>query len=449
MDGPLDQPPGTFGFAYLFDRFPSSTRNFLQREVRAVQRLGLNPLLISIREPDDPLDVVPPELAAAIYDLPPEEELWETWHRWIYDGLPPERLRQELRYEEQPEKRRLYEALHLGPRLRELGIRHVHAHFGGLAARTAYWIDRLFGISFSFTGHANDIFCETDSSITRAELVRAASFVVTEAIFSQRWLQQRHPAAARKIHRVYNGIDLEEYRPVNPADAPREIVTVGRLIEKKGFPVLIEACGILARAGEEFHCTIIGSGPLEETLRGLIAEHRLEGRVTLAGHQQEPAVRAALDRARLFALACVTEADGGMDNLPTVIVEAMATGLPVVSTPIAGVPEMVTNHGTGMIVPERDPAALAEAMRRLLAEPELARTLGLAGRKEAEKTFDARVSARQLGGLLVKYGGAILPTPSARREGDWWWREWQQHASPHRWQRAAELRWRQLRKRSL
>ena len=158
---------------------------------------------------------------------------------------------------------RLYQAAWLGPRLQALGVRHVHAHFAGLAARTAYWIERFFGIGFSFTAHANDIFAPKPFEISLGKLIGAARAVVTVSDFGVRFLQEKYPADAAKVRRVYNGIDLERFHRADFSASPPTIISIGRLIEKKGFQDLIDACRLLRERGLEFRCEIIGEGPLE------------------------------------------------------------------------------------------------------------------------------------------------------------------------------------------
>ena len=150
----------------------------------------------------------------------------------------------------------------LGPELKKRKIKHVHAHFGGLAARTAWWLRRLYGISYSYTGHANDIFCATDCPVSNEHLARDARLIITETDFARRWMEERYPFVRGKVFRVFNGIDPTGFFPrVASGDAPL-IVSVGRYVEKKGFDVLIEACAKLRDRGLPFRCEIAGGGPL-------------------------------------------------------------------------------------------------------------------------------------------------------------------------------------------
>ncbi len=221
------------------------------------------------------------------------------------------------------------------------------------------------------------------------------------------WARNIH-GNAEKIHRIYNGIDLARFPRAAFTDGPALIVSIGRLIEKKGFRDLIEACRILRERGVEFRCEVIGEGPLEGSLRDQITAAGLIKMVTLTGPLPQTVVAGRLARSALFALPCVTEVGGGMDNLPTVVMEAMAAGLPVVSTPLGGVPEMVLDGITGLLVPEHQPAALADALERIVANPRLARSLGEAGRQRAAELFAIDKSAEALRALFQQAGAFPL-----------------------------------------
>jgi glycosyltransferase involved in cell wall biosynthesis len=302
---------------------------------------------------------------------------------------------------------RLYQAIYVGTRLQQAGLRHIHAHFAGMAARTAYWISEFFAIPYSFTAHANDIFAPRDFTVSLSKLMDHAAATVTVSDYAARDLRARFPDAAAKVHRVYNGVDLSRFHPPDPGTGIPAIISIGRLIEKKGFADLISACALLtASRRRSFTCEIVGEGPLEETLRAQITGAGLEGRVRLAGPQTQTQVALRLANATIFALLCTREVDGGMDNLPTVIMEAMAAGLPVISTPLAGVPEMVEPDVNGELVPERDPAAICAALERLISDPVRARRLGDRGRQIAREKFSIETSARELQRLFESIAGS-------------------------------------------
>lgn len=388
--------------AYLFERFPSFTQTFCYREISALDRAGITPAIFSIRtpagEPPQPWDQ---RLVERVHYLPEEKALVEEIGRARGQGKLPAIAVEEIdRWGRANDFLRLYQAAYIGLRLREIGVERVHAHFAGMAARTAFWIRRFFGIPFSFTAHANDFFAPKPFTVGLSELLSAAEAVVAVSDFGAQVLRERFPVQAGKVRRIYNGISLEQFTPSAFDLRPPTIVSVGRLIAKKGFADLIEACRLLKVRGLEFRCRIVGDGPLESALRAQIGSGSLVDCVELMGAQTQAEIAAMLTHANLFVLACATEPDGGMDNLPTVIAEAMAAGLPVVSTRLAGVPEMVSDGETGLLVAERDPVALAGAMERLLADAALARVFGARGREVARARFSVENRARELAGLF-------------------------------------------------
>ncbi len=403
-------------FAYLFERLPSFVQTFCYREAEEMVRQGMSPFIASIRQPSDPPELAEP-LRAPIFYLPEEKPLRAEVDRRREAGELPRAVRRAMsRHRGEADSQRLFEAVWLAPELKRRGIRHVHAHFGGMAARTAWWLRRLFGIRYSFTGHANDIFCENDFPVTNAMLVQAAEFVVTETDFARRWMEQRHPFAKGRVFRVFNGIDLSGFLPrARPGAVPR-LLSVGRYVEKKGFPDLIEACRLLRERGRKFECQIVGGGPLEEELCAQIEAAGLAREVQLPGPRSQREVRELLATADVFVLPCVPEAGGGSDNLPTVIMEAMAAGVPCICTPIAGVPEMITSGADGLLVPPRDPPAVAAAIERLLDSPELAARLGAAGRATAREKFAIEKTTGDLKRLLVRRARVPVPAEALARE---------------------------------
>jgi colanic acid/amylovoran biosynthesis glycosyltransferase len=391
--------------AYLFERFPSFTQTFCYREIAALGRRGAFPALFSVRRPaGEPAQEWEGTIVDRVQYLPDDQQLVRDVDRVLSKRqLPKEVARQIASWGRQTDFLRLYQAAHLGPHLEELGVRHIHAHFAGLAARTAFWIHQFFGIGYSFTGHANDIFAPQPFVISLGKLIGAARAIVTVSDFGVRFLRDKYPDAAAKFHRVYNGIEPDGFPGADFSSGPPLIISVGRLIEKKGFADLIEACRLLKERALEFRCEIIGEGPLEVDLREQIMAAGLTNTVFLAGPQPQPEVRRRLAQSILFALPCVADKGGGMDNLPTVVMEAMAAGLPVVSTAIAGLPEMVRDGETGLLVREHQPAELARALQRLMIDRELARSLGKAGRKVAAELFASDESAQRLLELFRSY----------------------------------------------
>ncbi len=390
---------------YVFERFPSFSQTFCYREVAELDRQGTEVRVFSIRRPTgEPPQDWDEQLVRKVHYLPDEPGLVKEIQQAIRRGeLPAEAVRAIHEWDRESDFLRLFQAAHIGLQLRHAGIDRVHAHFAGMAARTAYWIKQFFGIPYSVTAHANDIFAPREFVVSLPKIFDEAATIVTVSDFAVAQLRSQFPKNAPKIHRVYNGIDARAFDRANFPTAPPLIVSIGRLIEKKGFADLINACAVLKQNGREFRCVIIGEGPLHEALAAQVRDSALANSVQLLGPQTQRQIADWFRAARIFVLACTTEADGGMDNLPTVIMEAMAAGLPVISTSLAGVPEMVQDGATGELVPPRDPTALATAIARLLADPAEAARLGARGRVAAAERFSIEVNVRSLVALIGQH----------------------------------------------
>ena len=390
-------------FAYLFERFPSFGQTFCYREVAELARQGISPPIFSIRNPkDEPPQDWDARIAKRVHYLPEERELLDD----VRQASKNRKLTAEIvavldEWGRRTDFLRLYQAVYVGLRLQEMGIGHVHAHFMGMAARTAFWIHKFFPLTFSFTAHANDIFAPRNFEVGLDKLVDTARVIVTVSDYAKKFLQERFPERANRIRRIYNGLNLAEFGRADFSSAPPLILAVGRLIAKKGFADLIGACGLIAERGKSFQCEIIGEGPLENELRGQIERLNLQNRVVLPGAKPQREVRQRLAAANVFVLPSVIDPEGGMDNLPTVIMEAMATGLPIVSTKIGGIPEMVVENETGFLLRPGDAVALADAIEKVISNLSLAQKLGQAGRECAQEFFSIEKNVRELCALLL------------------------------------------------
>jgi len=390
-------------FAYLFERFPSFGQTFCYREVAELDRQDIAPPIFSIRNPkDEPPQDWDTRIVERVHYLPEEEELLED----VRHAVKKRKLGTEIvgaldEWGRRTDFLRLYQAVYVGLRFREKGIDHVHAHFAGMAARTAFWINKFFPITFSFTAHANDIFSPREFEIGLDKLVDTARAIVTETDYAARFLRERFPHRADRVHRIYNGLDLAEFGAADFSSTPPLIIAVGRLIPKKGFGDLIRACAFLEKRGKSFRCEIVGQGPLENELRAQIDELRLQNNVVLTGAKPQAQLRERLAAANIFVLPSVIDPDGGMDNLPTVIMEAMATRLPVVSTNIGGIPEMVIENETGFLVQPGDAAAMGDAIEKVISDRSWAARLGNSGYDRARTLFSIQKNVRELCALLT------------------------------------------------
>jgi glycosyltransferase involved in cell wall biosynthesis len=389
--------------AYLFERFPSYSQTFSYREVAELDRQGVKIDIYSIRKPrDEPPQNWDKDLIDHVHYLPEEAELTCGIDEALRKKeLPKTVIDLVAEWGRCSDFLRLYQAIYVGSRSQKSGVDCVHAHFAGMAARTAYWINRFFGIPFSFTAHANDIFAPAEFEISLEKLIGTARTVVAVSEYGANFLKERFPQDAAKIHRVYNGLDLAKFKRADFSTPLPTIIAVGRLIGKKGFVDLVQACDSLKKRGRDFRCEIIGEGPLEEELRGRIGELDLTTRIGLVGPRTQREIVERLASAHVFVLPSVIDSDGARDNLPTVIMEAMAAGLPVVSTFVGGIPEMVVHNETGFLVQPGDATSLADAIEQVIVDLALTRKLGARGRDRAEELFSIEKNVRELRAILL------------------------------------------------
>lgn len=305
----------------------------------------------------------------------------------------------------------LLQAIALADRLLDAPeVRHLHAHFAHGTTTVTWLAAEIAGLPFSFTGHARDIYSGdlNPHGLLRRKLL-AARFAVTCTEANRRHLQAIAPGAA--VHLVYHGLGADFERLVGAAPAltgaaPNgrlRVLGVGRLVAKKGFDVLVEACAVLARRGVAFEALIVGQDDKHgDEVRRRIAELGLAGEVSLPGPMGPDELSEEYRRAAVFCLPCrVLEND--RDGIPNVLVEAMATGVPVVTTGVSGIPELVTHEANGLLVPPEDPEALAGALLRLHADRELAGRLARAGSDTVRERFDGDAMGRRLAGLFREH----------------------------------------------
>lgn len=327
-------------------------------------------------------------------------------------------LRSRPRFWSFPKKQNLKEFLRataLADRLyREREVYHLHAHFSH-GVTTVTWLTSLItGLPFSFTAHAKDVYCE---SLNPAGLLSrkmdAAEFVVTCTDANRKHLQA---LSATPVHCIYHGLNADFTRlHREQSSAPQRnghlrILSVGRLVPKKGFDTLIEACAILRRIGVSFETRIIGeSGEHEPALRELITRHGLEEHVFLGGPATQPQLFREYQRATVFCLPCRVLSNGDRDGIPNVLMEAMSCGLPLVTTDVSGIPELVRDGVNGLLVSPDDPTAMAGALRRLERDPVLAGTLGSCAAKTIREDFDGERTSRQLANLFCRTSETIEP----------------------------------------
>ena len=380
---------------YVVKRYPRFSETFIVNEILAHEAAGRTVEIFSLYPPNDThfQDSIARVRAPVTY-LSAEgfkaAELW-TELEGAADVLPG--LWSELAAARGAEAREVFQAAQLARLAREHGIGLLHAHFASTATEVARLAARFAGIPFTFTAHAKDIFHESaDPDALRRKLADAAH-VITVSDFNVAFLRRQFGSAAHRLSRLYNGIDLERFKFGSARARQPRIVAVGRLIEKKGFAVLVQACELLAKRKVAFFCDIIGTGQLEAALRAQIGQLGLQELIRLLGPQPQSEVIQHVRSAAVFAAPCVVGADGDADGLPTVLLEAMALGTPCVSTDVTGIPEVLQGGETGLQVKPHDPVGLAAALERLLADAELRISLTSRARELIEREFDIRRNA--------------------------------------------------------
>lgn len=299
-------------------------------------------------------------------------------------------------------------SLALARLLKRLNISHIHAHGSTYPATRAMASALLLDITFSFSTFV-DFDYETDFRMLPEKVKRAEFVVATTKYCVSRILATTSPDFRPKIHTIYLSIDPAYASNRNPRARPSMplVLGIGRLVEKKGFGYLLSAAGLLKKHGLSFKCVLIGDGPEMGKLEALAEKLDLGGIVEFAGAISNDRVREYLRPPNVLAAPSVYACDGERDGIPTVLVEAMACGVPVVSTYVSGIPELVSNEENGLLVPGRDEVALAAAIERLLTDARLRERLTEEGRRIVLSQFDVNQSSRKLWSLIEAASSAV------------------------------------------
>jgi glycosyltransferase involved in cell wall biosynthesis len=393
--------------AYVVKRYPRFSETFIVNEILAHEAAGWEILIFSLMPPNDGhFQEAISRVRAPVRSLfLPSQGLTSEaitaealraasfWHVLREGGKILPGLWNGLEAAQDEHTRDVYQAVLLAREARLCGVGHLHAHFATVATTVARLAARFAGLPYSFTAHAKDIFQDTVQPDDLRRKLSDAAAVVTVSDYNRQYLLDKYGAAANRVRRIYNGLDLDEFPYESPQERPARIVAVGRLIEKKGFGDLVDACAILARRHSNFHCRIIGTGPLEAPLRRQIEQNRIQSQVELLGALPLTEVARHIRESAALVAPCVVSTDGDRDGLPTVLLEAMALGTPCVSTSVTGIPEVVRDGETGLLVPEREPNGLATAIERLLSDARLRVNLARCARERIETAFDIQRNA--------------------------------------------------------
>jgi glycosyltransferase involved in cell wall biosynthesis len=414
--------------AYILKAYGRTSETFITNEIDLLGQLGLDLRIFSLKSlSGEKRHAALERIQAPVTWLPEAEELsgvklraWlrrnapKFWpdHRALiqrnlfrYIGAFTEALGYSARFRR---KVFLREFLQAGTIARHLlddpSVQHIHAHFCHGSTTVAMLASRLSGIPFSFTAHAKDIYVEdlNPGDLLQRKIARA-EFVVTCTGANKTHLDARLPNGAAPVRTIYHGLDTELFRPRLPVTKPvvPRILSVGRFVEKKGFLTLVDACALLRERGLRFTCLLVGGADAHQTaVEQRIRHHGLTGIIEIRNAVTQQQLRNIYDDSSVFALPCQVLDNGDRDGIPNVLAEAMAMRLPVVSTNISGIPELVESGKNGLLVPPRNADALAEALGALIQDPSLGGKLGDEARATILRVFDSRENTRELAKLF-------------------------------------------------
>lgn len=389
--------------AYVLKMYPRFSETFIVSEILAREAAGEEIVILSLRPPTDAR--FHPELArvqAPVIQVgrsSSPRRLWEVWGAAMADPELAPGLTAQLGELVRASVDDAEQALAVAMLAREHGVSHLHAHFASMATTVARLAGLLTDLPYSFTAHAKDIFHRDVEDEDLARKLRDADHAVTISEYNRRHLHSRFGAQdAARLELVRNGLELERFpyrRRTDLAEVPL-LLGVGRLVEKKGFDQLIDVVHALREEGREVRAEIVGDGPLRDELAAKIDQLGLQQQVRLLGPRTQEEVRHLLDEADLFVAPFVIGADGNADGLPTVLLEAMATGIPCVAASVTAVGEVIIDGETGWLVPTGDTAALVGAVREALDPAADRAALTDAARNLVSAEYDSRSQARQL-----------------------------------------------------
>lgn len=415
--------------AYLMSRFPKISETFILHEILELQKLGIRIEIFPLVHEHE--SAVHPEaeplVKRAHYPALFSTELLSAQFYWFrksplqYSLVWLRAFRGNI-----TSARFLLRSFVVIPvaalfarKIKQLGISHVHAHWATHPALAAWVIHQLTGLPYSFTAHAHDIYVERPML---GEKIRKASFVVTISDYNKQLLQGLYGESANvKIHVVHCGVDPESFqpKPLRGSKSDFTILCVASLSDYKGQAYLVDACSLLRRRGIDFRCLLIGEGDCRGELEKRIRDLHLERQIQLLGWKPHQQVREYMARADVVVLPSVTTITGKKEGIPVALMEALAMEVPAVSTSISGIGELVQDEETGLLVPERDPIALANAITRLQKNPELGRRLGHSGRRKVLMEFNLHKNAQTLAKLFGAEMSAITMQAAPSRLTEW------------------------------
>jgi glycosyltransferase involved in cell wall biosynthesis len=397
--------------------YPRLSETFISNEIRLLEKKGYAIHIFSMRKPRETFSHSSvKEIKAQVTYLP--STLYSSLHRFLIPNLRalarhPHGYRSAFRgaFNRYSRSRHTHHFRHLlqagylvGKGMAGRNITHLHAHFAHSPTAMTMWASTISGVPFSFSAHAKDIYTSNPKRLR--ERMEQAKFAITCTNYNRDYLRRLAPRGA-PIYPVYHGSDLslfsDDGRPVQ-AEPPYTILTVARFVEKKGLPTVFRALSLLREQGVPFQYVLVGTGDEEDSLRALLAELGLDAVTTLTGALPHEDVIRLYRQAELTVLGCQVASNGDRDGIPNVLVESMAMGVPVAATDISGIPELVRNGDTGLLVPSKDPERLAQAMKRLLTDGDLRARVIPAARRWVRQQFDNAAQIEEVVRVFREHG---------------------------------------------
>ncbi len=389
--------------------YPRISETFISNEILLLEQLGFSVHLFSMRRPRESFSHESVQKIQADVDYLPESLLLPLPKLLYHNiqiavnrpGAYREALKTALRRFSRTRRsatfKHLLQAGYLVNRLLpRRQIIHLHAHFAHSPTSVAMFAARLSGLPFSFTAHAKDIYTSDPEQL--AEKIQFARFTITCTEYNKQYLENLSKTENTSIYRIYHGIDLNLFSAQTARREPTEpfkILTIARLTRKKGLHTVLKALRMLTDEGISIEHTLIGDGEERRTLLSLIRKLKLENIVRWTGTQPHDIVIDHYRKTDLFVLGCEIAPNGDRDGIPNVILESMAMGVPVVTSKVSAIPEVIEHEKTGLLVAPGQPEALARAIKRLLIDGPLRRTI-VDNAREQIRNFDNRVLARGL-----------------------------------------------------
>jgi colanic acid/amylovoran biosynthesis glycosyltransferase len=403
---PSIDSPITPRIGYVLKRYPRYSETFVVNEILAHEAAGLSLEIFALRPPVDThfQDLIAQVRAPVRYLLAAYlkgEMLWDAVHQ-TSEIIPD--LWDKLAIAAHEPAVEVCQALWLAQAVHTSKLTHLHAHFGSSATTVARLASHFSGVPYTFTAHAKDIFHESVNPDDLQRKLRDAQTAITVSDFNVQYLRQHYNQVAARVERLYNGLDLTQFPYQSPQDRAAKIVAVGRLVEKKGFGDLVKACAILKSRKVVFECQIIGTGELEAQLQWQIQALDLADEVVLIGPRPQHELKHLVQSAAVFAAPCLVAEDGNRDGLPTVLLEAMALGTPCIATNVTGIPEILRDRQTGILIPPSDAIALAAALEQVLSHPAQRVAMAENARDLMEKEFDIHQNSAVMRQIFARSG---------------------------------------------